>query len=47
MIKIKVSYQDENELQWFLKLFDENEIKKVKIPKNQEGQFKKAYIIFK
>lgn len=46
MIKIKVSYQDQKELDHFIKMIN-NDIAKVKLSKNDKGQFKKAYITMK
>lgn len=46
MIKIKVSYQDQGELEKLLSLL-KNSTDKVKLSKNDKGQYKKAYIILK
>lgn len=46
MLKTKVSYQDKKELEQFLKA-NETNIDKVKLSKNDKGQFKKAYITMK
>jgi hypothetical protein len=46
MIKIKVSYENEQELKNFIQLIQKH-TKKVKISKNDKGQYKKAYITMK
>lgn len=45
-VKIKVSYEHDQELQNTLTRLGPD-VKSVKIPKNQEGQYKKAYINLK
>lgn len=47
MIKLKVSYRDKEELEHIVKLLGTLNIKSLKKAKNQEGQFKKAYIIMR
>lgn len=47
MIKLKVSYRDKEELEHIVKLLGAVNIKSLKKAKNQEGQFKKAYIIMR
>ena len=44
MIKIKISYEKDEELEQIKKLFHDQHIK---ISKNNKGQFKKAYINLK
>lgn len=46
MIKIKVSYQDQEELERLLSLLKDS-TDKVKLSKNDKGQYKKAYITIK
>lgn len=46
MIKIRVSYNDEYELKKVISLLH-GEICKVKISKNADGKYKKAYITLK
>ena len=46
MIKIKVSYENEKELNEFLNLIY-CKIKKIKIMHNSKGKYKKAYVIIK
>lgn len=46
MIKIKISYENEEELEKFLQLV-KDKTAKVKISRNSNGQFKKAYIVMK
>ncbi len=46
MIKIKVSYENDEELQKVLLLL-QDKAKHIKISKNNEGRFKKAYITLK
>lgn len=46
MIKLKVSYENEEELKHFL-LIIKDKTKNIKISKNNDGRFKKAYIIIK
>lgn len=46
MIKLKVSYENERELEQFLSLIQDN-VLKVKLSMNDKGQFKKAYITMK
>lgn len=43
MVKIKISYEQPEELQNVLKRFDKMD-KKLKIPAKQEGKYKRAYI---
>lgn len=43
MIKIRVSYEQPEELKWALDRL-RPEVKSLKVARNQEGQFKKAYI---
>ncbi len=44
MIKIKVSYEHPEELEWLEKRLGRNVIR-IKAPKQQEGKFRRAYII--
>lgn len=46
MIKIKVSYERDEELKKFLLLI-QDKASEIKIKKNRDGRFKKAYIIMK
>lgn len=46
MMKLKISYQDKEELDRFLLLIN-NKVDKLKLSKNNKGQFKKAYITIK
>lgn len=46
MMKLKISYQDKEELDRFLLLII-NKVDKLKLSKNDKGQFKKAYITIK
>jgi len=46
MIKLKVSYENEEELKKFLSLI-QKKIDKIKVSKNNKGQYKKAYITMK
>ena len=46
MIKIKVSYQNQEEVDKFLLMIGNN-VKQIKLSKNDKGRFKKAYIILK
>ncbi len=46
MVKIKVSYSEEKELNEITNLL-ELKIDKIKIPKQNKGEYKKAYIEFK
>ena len=46
MIKIKISYERPEELQRILKKL-EQEIKRIKAPRQKEGKFCKAYIELK
>lgn len=46
MIKIKVSYESEEELKEFLSLI-QDKASKIKLSKNNKGQYKKAYITMK
>lgn len=46
MVKIKVSYENKEELEKVLKHF-RGQIKKWKTSSNEEGRFKKAYIVLK
>lgn len=46
MIKLKVSYENEEELKHFL-LIIKDKTKNIKLSKNNEGKFKKAYITMK
>lgn len=46
MIKIKVSYESDEELKNFLSLL-QDKASKIKQSKNNEGKFKKAYITIK
>ena len=45
-VKIKISYEDKKELLDVIKRM-RPVIQEYKIPKNQRGQFKKAYLILK
>lgn len=44
MLKLKVSYQDEQELNDFLKLLPEHFVLSVKVPEKQKGPYTRAYI---
>lgn len=46
MVKIKISYENKDELDRVLKRF-KGQIKKWKTSSNEEGRFKKAYIVLK
>jgi len=46
MLKLRVSYKNEKDLQEVINRFRDKKIK-VKIPKEHRGKFKKAYIEFK
>ena len=46
MIKIKVSYEKDEELNKFLLLI-QDKTNKIKLSKNEKGRYKKAYIIMK
>lgn len=46
MIKIKVSYESEEELQKLVSLI-QNEASKIKLSNNDKGRYKKAYIELK
>lgn len=46
MVKIKVSYENKEELERVLKHF-KGQIKKWKVSSNKEGRYKKAYIELK
>jgi len=46
MIKLKVSYENEEELKKFLALI-QDKTSKIKLSKNTKGQYKKAYITMK
>ena len=43
MLKLKISYQEEQELKDFLELLPLRVIASIKIPKKQHGAYKKAY----
>ena len=44
MLKLKISYQREQELKNFLDLLPEQRVLSVKVPKKQAGPYTKAYI---
>lgn len=44
MLKLKVSYQEEQELKDFLELLPGQVVLSVKVPKKQTGPYTKAYI---
>lgn len=44
MLKLKVSYQEEQELKDFLELLPGQVVLSVKVPKNQAGPYTRAYI---
>lgn len=46
MIKIKISYENDEELKKFLSLI-QDKTDKIKLSKNVKGQYKKAYITIK
>ena len=46
MIKLKISYENEKELKQFLSLI-KHQTKKVKLSKNEQGHYKKAYVTLK
>lgn len=43
MIKLRISYKEEHELKDFLKLLPAKVVMAVKIPKKQQGTYKRAY----
>lgn len=47
MLKIKVSYENKDELDYLIYLLGLSNIKLLKLANNQVGQFKKAYITMK
>lgn len=47
MIKIKVSYQDKEELEHIINLIGQQNIKQFKLSKNNQGVYKKAYVVIK
>ena len=44
MLRLKVSYQKEQELKNFLGLLPEQRVLSVKVPKKQNGSYTRAYI---
>lgn len=44
MLKLKISYQREQELKNFLDLLPEQRVLSVKVPKKQNGSYTRAYI---
>lgn len=46
MVKIKISYERPEELQWLLEKL-QPEIERLKVSRNREGKFLKAYVIMK
>lgn len=46
MVKVKISYERPEELQRFLEKL-QPEIERLKVSRNQEGKFLKAYVIMK
>ena len=43
MIKIKISYEQPEELKWIIEKLGQD-VKRIKAPRQQEGKFHKAYI---
>ena len=46
MVKIRISYQDAQELEQVLKIL-KPQIKSYKVSKQQDGAYKRAYVILK
>lgn len=44
MLKLKISYQREQELKNFIELLPEQRVLSVKVPKKQNGSYTRAYI---
>lgn len=47
MIKLKVSYRDKEELERIINLIGQQNIKQLKLSKNNQGVYKKAYVVIK